>query len=106
VEALRRRSALIWVLMLAIDARAQAKTLELNTASRAQLESLAGLGPGLVESMLQARAEKPFEGWQDLRQRVRGVGPALALKLSTQGLRVAGQAWNSPAAAALAHSPS
>lgn len=102
---LPRRKALIWVL-LAAGARAKATLLELNTASRAQLESLAGLGPGLVERMLQARAKRPFEGWQDLRQRVRGVGPALALKLSTQGLRVAGQAWNSPAAAELAHSPS
>lgn len=91
--ALSRRTALIWALLLATNGRAQASALELNTASRAQLESLAGLGPGLVERMLQARAEKPFEGWQDLRQRVRGVGPALALKLSTQGLRVAGQTW-------------
>jgi len=102
---LPRRSALIWALLLAAGARAQASALELNTANRAQLESLAGLGPGLVERMLQARTEKPFESWQDLRQRVRGVGPALALKLSTQGLRVAGQAWTAPTSAAPPHSP-
>lgn len=90
---LPRRNALIWALLLATGASTRASVLELNTASRAQLESLAGLGPGLVERMLQARAERPFEGWQDLRQRVRGVGPALALKLSRQGLRVAGQTW-------------
>lgn len=75
------------------------RLLELNTASRAQLESLRGLGPALVERLLLARQQRIFEGWADLRQRVRGIGPALAQRLSDQGLRVAGQVWQASAAA-------
>lgn len=81
------------------------KPLELNTASRAQLESLRGLGPTLVERLLQARQQQAFEGWADLRQRVRGIGPALARQLSEQGLRVAGQAWQDREPAASASGP-
>jgi len=69
-----------------------ARLLELNTASRAQLESLRGLGPALVERLLQARGQALFSDWADLRQRVPGLGPTLLRRLSAQGLRVAGQA--------------
>ena len=66
--------------------------MELNDATRAQLESLQGIGPGLAEKMLIARRKGPFHDWNDLRRRVRGVGPKLATKLSAQGLVVNGWA--------------
>ena len=73
---------------------AQAKPLlELNQASRAELESLPGLGVQRVERLLVERAKVPFSDWADLRQRVAGIGEATAKKLSTQGLRVNGQAY-------------
>ncbi|MCV2365589.1 helix-hairpin-helix domain-containing protein [Paucibacter sp. DJ1R-11] len=72
---------------------AETTTLEINTASRAQLESLRGLGPALVERLLLARQQGRFSDWAQLRRRVRGVGPTLAQQLSAQGLRVAGKAW-------------
>lgn len=75
---------------------ALATTLEVNSASRAELESLPGLGPALVERILQARQQALFQDWQDLRVRVRGLGPNSLLKLSDQGLRVAGQAFALP----------
>ncbi|MEJ6005115.1 helix-hairpin-helix domain-containing protein [Paucibacter sp. AS339] len=78
-------------------AEAQPLLLEANQASRAELESLTGLGPALVERMLTARSEAPFKDWADLRRRVHGIGAATAAKLSAQGLRVAGQAYAEPA---------
>ncbi len=66
--------------------------IEANDANRARLESIRGLGPGLVTALLAARAVRPFADWDDLVARVRGIGPASARRLSAAGLRVAGQA--------------
>lgn len=86
------RRALLAFLLLAPAAWGQPAPLELNEATRAQLESLPGIGPALAERMLQARAKGPFKDWADLRRRVRGVGAKLAAKLSSQGLVVNGWA--------------
>lgn len=80
---MKRRGALLW---LALPAWSQ-PTVEANTASRAELESLPGLGPALVQRLLDGR---PFKDWADLLQRVPGVRTATARKLSAAGLRVAG----------------
>ncbi|MET0517816.1 MAG: helix-hairpin-helix domain-containing protein [Burkholderiaceae bacterium] len=95
---MRRRRALELLLSIAAAAAAPLAPaappeLELNQASRAQLESLPGIGPALAERLLAARSQGLFDGWADLRRRVRGIGPVLARRLSDQGLRVAGQAW-------------
>ena len=91
---LRRR----WLLLLPCAAGlAQAQgvaEVEVNTASRARLESVPGLGPALVQRLLAAR---PFQGWADLMQRVPGIKAATARKLSAAGLRVAGQPVGSAA---------
>ncbi len=88
---MRRRGWLIFMLSgLSARSLAQVKLLEANQASRAELESLPGLGPSLVETLLNARAQAPFSDWVDLRRRVQGLGPKTALKLSALGLRVNG----------------
>ena len=80
--------------------------LDVNTAGRADLESLPGIGPALAERLLAARAQAPFSDWTDLRRRVHGIGPKLAARLSDQGLRVHGLAWAaSPAGAAPVSAP-
>lgn len=84
---MKRRALLLWA---AAPALAQAE-VEANSATRAQLESLPGLGPSLVQRLLAAR---PFKHWADLMQRVPGVKVATAQKLSAAGLRVAGQAYS------------
>ena len=76
-----------------------ARTVELNAASRGQLESVGGIGPTLAAAMLAARDERPFDDWDDVRARVRGVGPASALRLSARGLRVNGRACETAPAA-------
>lgn len=83
---MKRRALLLWVV---VPAFAQA-VVEVNTATRAELESLPGLGPALVQRLLAAR---PFKDWADLMKRVPGIRSASARKLSDAGLRVAGQAY-------------
>jgi competence protein ComEA len=90
---LRRRALLLLALPAALQAQPAATPLELNQASRAELESLPGIGPALAERLLTARAQQPFKDWADLRRRVRGIGAALARRLSAQGLRVQGLAY-------------
>lgn len=90
---MKRRLLLLQALLLVASLRAEPETLEINSANLAQLESLPGIGPALAERMLTARASAPFKDWTDLRQRVRGLGPASLRRLSAQGLRVAGQAY-------------
>ena len=85
---MHRRAWLLWA--AAVPAWAEGE-VEANTASRAALESLPGLGPALVQRLLAAR---PFQDWADLMHRVPGVKAATARKLSAAGLRVSGQAFS------------
>jgi competence protein ComEA len=87
---MKRRHLLLGAVTLLAQAQAQAE-VDVNTASRAALESLPGLGPALVERLLAGR---PFKDWPDLMRRVPGVKAATARKLSAAGLRVAGQAFS------------
>lgn len=85
---MKRRAWLLWI---AAPAFAQpADEVDANTATRAQLESLPGLGPALVQRLLAAR---PFADWADLMKRVSGIRSASARKLSAAGLRVGGQPY-------------
>ena len=68
-----------------------APTVDANTATEADLDSLHGLGPATTARLLHARAQRPFHSWADLMHRTPGVGPRTALRLSAQGLRVNGQ---------------
>ncbi|MFT7723782.1 MAG: helix-hairpin-helix domain-containing protein [Roseateles sp.] len=93
---MRRRALLLWA---AAPAFAQAADVDVdaNTASRARLESLPGVGPALAQRLLDAR---PFADWADLMKRVPGIKAATARKLSAAGLRVAGQPFGADAAPA------
>jgi len=88
---MKRRGLLLWA---ALPALAQDRTdvmeVEANTATRARLESLPGVGPALAQRLLDAR---PFKDWPDLMRRVPGVKAATARKLSGAGLRVNGQPY-------------
>lgn len=84
---MKRRGLLLWA---ALPVWAQPQ-VEVNAATRAELESLPGLGPSLVQRLLDGR---PFKDWADLTQRVPGVKTATARKLSAAGLRVAGQPYS------------
>jgi competence protein ComEA len=70
---------------------AVAAALEINTATRAQLEQLPGLGVAMTERILQARSERPFADWDDLAARVAGIRGKRAEQLRRQGLTVNGK---------------
>lgn len=64
--------------------------LDINTANRAQLEAVRGVGTHLAERILAARERAAFKDWADLIEHVPGVGPASAARLSANGLTVGG----------------
>jgi competence protein ComEA len=91
-----RRALLLWLALPALGRAAGEAPVEVevNTARRAALESMPGLGPALVQRLLDGR---PFQDWADLMRRVPGVKAGSARKLSAAGLRVAGQPFGSAA---------
>jgi competence protein ComEA len=74
---------------------------ELNLANQAELEQLKRVGPQLAQRILDDRSRQgPYTGWPDFLRRLKGVGPATAQRLSAAGLRIGGQAFPAPTAAA------
>lgn len=67
--------------------------LDVNTANEAELDGIKGLGPSSTARILQAREKGPFKDWADLMQRVKGIKPATAAKLSAAGLTVGTQPY-------------
>lgn len=57
-----------------------APLLDLNRADTLALQALPGVGPALARRIVEARAETPFRGVDDLL-RVRGIGPATLARL-------------------------
>jgi competence protein ComEA len=80
-------------LAIALCSFAAQAALDVNKASQADLETLRGVGPGLSGKIVDARKAGEFKSWSDLVDRVSGIGPASAAKLSQGGLTVAGSAW-------------
>jgi competence protein ComEA len=68
-----------------------ASALEINDASRAQLEQLNGVGVTMADQMLAERAKAPFAGWDDLRKRVKGIGSKRVQEWQSQGVMVNGE---------------
>ena len=78
---------------IALTALSAHAGVEINRASLAELETVKGIGPSLSTRILQARDHAVFANWDDLRQRVRGIGTAKAARLSSEGLTVSGAAY-------------
>jgi competence protein ComEA len=83
------RRALAGVVMLLAMAGAAAQ--EINTATRAQLEALNGIGVTMADRILAERARAPFTGWPDFERRVKGMRGARAERLRAQGATVNGE---------------
>ena len=65
--------------------------VDLNQATRAEIEAVRGVGVELTDRLLQARAEGPFRDWQDLRRRVKGVGRRVLTGMSEARFHIKGQ---------------
>ena len=89
---------------LALLAGQVAAAADANQASAAELEAVKGIGPALSGKILTARQQGNFKSWADLVDRVSGMGPGNAARLSQNGLTVAGAAYT-PAVAPAAKPP-
>ena len=67
--------------------------LDVNKATSEQLQGLKGVGNTTAQAILDARKAQPFSSWEDLIERVKGLGQGKAAHLSEQGLNVNGQAY-------------
>jgi competence protein ComEA len=86
-------------LVLAAFAFAAQAAVDVNKASQAELETVKGIGPGLSSKILETRKAGDFKDWNDLVERVGGVGPGNAAKFSQAGLTVAGASYTMSATA-------
>lgn len=88
-------------LLLAVFALNAFAAVDANQATRADLETVKGIGPGLSAKIVDARKTGQFKDWGDLVERVGGIGPGNAAKLSQAGLTVGGASYDGkPVAAA------
>lgn len=74
--------------------------VEANQANQAELEAVKGIGPSLSNKILEARKAGSFKDWNDMVERVSGVGPGNAARFSQAGLTVGGTVYDKGAAAA------
>jgi competence protein ComEA len=65
-----------------------------NTSPPSVLEALPHVGPSLVKQLIEQREIRPFRSTQDLRRRVRGLGPATLARLAPH-LRIASSGHSS-----------
>ncbi len=79
-----------------------AGNVDVNSATRADLESVKGIGPGLSGKIVDARKTAPFKDWNDFVERVGGVGAGNAAKFSQAGLTVGGARYDAAVATASA----
>jgi competence protein ComEA len=87
-------------MLLAVFTLSAFAAVDANQASRAELETVKGIGPGLSAKIIDARKSASFKDWADLVDRVGGVGPGNAARFSQAGLTVSGAAYDGQAAAA------
>jgi competence protein ComEA len=72
--------------------------VDVNQGSAADLDSIKGIGPSKSGRILAERKKGNFKDWNDLINRVSGIGDKSAAKLSAAGLTVNGAPYKSAAA--------
>ncbi len=90
---------LLSILLAAFALNAYA-AVDANQATRADLETVKGIGPGLSGKIVDARKTGNFKDWGDLVERVGGIGAGNAGKLSQNGLTVGGTTFDGKPVAA------
>jgi competence protein ComEA len=85
--------------VLAFVAAAAFAAVDVNKATQADLDGIKGIGPGIAGKILDERKKGNFKDWNDLIERVKGVGEGNAAKFSAEGLTVNGAAFKGVAAA-------
>jgi competence protein ComEA len=91
--------AVLATLSMALFSVAALATTDINKASQAQLEEVKGIGPAMSTRILDERKKSAFKNWDDVVERVKGVGPGNAAKFSANGLTVNGEAFTASSTA-------
>lgn len=86
----RAAAAVSWLLVGSSAAMPAAALLDLNRASRAEIESARGVGVATADRILAAREQAPFNDWADFRRRVKSLSAAGWVGLAEQGLVLQG----------------
>ncbi|NBT10300.1 MAG: hypothetical protein EBT24_04770 [Betaproteobacteria bacterium] len=68
-----------------------AAAIDLNQATRAEIEAVRAVGVELTERLLRARSTSPFSDWQDLRKRVKGVSRRALEGFAEAGFHIRGK---------------
>ncbi|MEF7613956.1 helix-hairpin-helix domain-containing protein [Aquincola sp. MAHUQ-54] len=84
--------------LLSLASAAAMAAVDANKATQAELETIKGIGPSVSSRVLEARKSSPFKDWDDLIDRVQGIGAGKAAKLSAEGLTVNGATYAGAAA--------
>lgn len=87
------------IMLLSLMFSAAALAVDLNTATRAELEQLNGLGVSTAARVLEERAKAPFADWADLARRVKGIKGRRVEQLRQQGATINGKPAPAPAEA-------
>ena len=85
--------------VLAMMAAAAFAAVDVNKATAADLDGIKGIGPGISAKILDERKKGNFKDWNDLVERVKGIGEGNAAKFSAEGMTVNGSAFKGVAAA-------
>jgi competence protein ComEA len=73
-----------------------------NSASKAELEGIKGIGPAIADRIIEERKKGGFKDMKDLEERVKGIGEENVKKMATAGLTVGGGKAAAPKAEAKA----
>ena len=92
-------------IVLATFALSAFAAVDVNKASQAELETVKGIGPGLSGKILEARKTGSFKDWNDMVERVGGVGAGNAARFSQAGLTVNNAVYVATAAPVKAAAP-
>jgi competence protein ComEA len=98
------KKLLLCVAALAVTMGVAFAQVDVNKADAAALDGVKGIGPAKSKAILEERKKGEFKDWNDLEQRVKGIGGKNAAKLSEAGLQVNGKSKEGTASAKTATS--
>ena len=88
----------ILAVLVMLYAAAAFAAVDVNKASAADLDGVKGIGPVMSKRIMDERKKGQFKSWEDLIDRVKGIGEGNAAVYSKEGLTVNGSTFKSAAA--------